>query len=88
MKIIKEEQWDIAVVRKCFLKTVMEQLEEATEADWEREMKVTFIGEPGLDSGEGLQGNSSRCCFLTPQCLKMGALVYSQRVSTRDTILQ
>lgn len=44
MKIIKGEHWDIAVVRKCFLKTVMEQLEEATEADWEREMKVTFIG--------------------------------------------
>lgn len=29
----------------------MEQLEEATEADWEREMKVSFIGEPGLDAG-------------------------------------
>lgn len=44
------------MVRNCFLKTAMEQLEEATEADWEREMKVTFIGEPGLDAGGAYKG--------------------------------
>lgn len=72
MKIIKEEQWDIAVVRKCFLKTVMEQLEEATEADWEREMKVTFIGEPGLDPGWGLTREFFSLLFLNTPVFENG----------------
>ena len=43
-QITQDEQWDIAVVRKCFLKTAMQQLKEgAIEADLDWRMKVTFI---------------------------------------------
>ena len=50
-KLTKDPKWDIVVVRRNFLTTAMDQVHFATEADWGRQMYVSFIGEEGKDDG-------------------------------------
>ncbi|XP_060598120.1 uncharacterized protein LOC132751922 isoform X3 [Ruditapes philippinarum] len=45
------EQWELSIVRRHFLLTAMEQIEDATKDDWVKKVKVRFIGEEGIDEG-------------------------------------
>jgi hypothetical protein len=45
------ENWLINVVRRNFFKTAFEELSDALTIDWEKPMKIHFIGEEGLDAG-------------------------------------
>ncbi|XP_052816914.1 uncharacterized protein LOC128243285 [Mya arenaria] len=45
------ENWLINVVRRNFFKTTFEELSDALTIDWEKPMKIHFIGEEGLDAG-------------------------------------
>lgn len=42
--------WDVSVVRRKFLDTAIEQLDEETD-DWNKRIVVHFIGEEGVDTG-------------------------------------
>jgi hypothetical protein len=55
---VSNENWLNNVVRRNFFKTAFEELSDALTIDWEKPMKIHFIGEEGLDAG-GL----SRECF-------------------------
>ena len=46
-----KEVWNIKVLRRNFIKTATEQLEDADPADWLKKLKVEFIGEEGIDCG-------------------------------------
>ncbi|XP_078332486.1 uncharacterized protein LOC111101652 isoform X3 [Crassostrea virginica] len=46
-----KEVWNIKVLRRNFIKTATEQLEDADPADWLKKPKVEFIGEEGIDCG-------------------------------------
>jgi hypothetical protein len=46
-----KEIWNIKVLRRQFLTTAMEQLEDADQKDLEKKPQVQFIGEEGLDCG-------------------------------------
>jgi len=43
--------WEIAVIRRHFRKTSMEQLDDGCEEDWGKKLKIRFIGEEGIDEG-------------------------------------
>ncbi|WAR15457.1 hypothetical protein MAR_005562, partial [Mya arenaria] len=45
------ENWLINVVNRNFFKTTFEELSVALTIDWEKLMKIYFIGEEGLDAG-------------------------------------
>ncbi|WAR20106.1 hypothetical protein MAR_001944 [Mya arenaria] len=45
------ENWLINVVRRNFFKTTFEELSDALTIDWEKPIKIPFIGEEGLDAG-------------------------------------
>ncbi|WAR07778.1 UPL1-like protein, partial [Mya arenaria] len=49
-----ETPWTIKVVRRLFSTTAIEQLEETELEDWNKTLRVHFIGEEGVDAG-GLQ---------------------------------
>ncbi|XP_061195286.1 uncharacterized protein LOC133203526 [Saccostrea echinata] len=46
-----KEVWNIKVLRRNFMKTAIEQLEDADPDDWIKKPKVEFIGEEGIDCG-------------------------------------
>lgn len=46
-----EVKWNIKVLRSLFMKTAIEQLEDADSADWLKKPKVEFISEEGIDCG-------------------------------------
>lgn len=47
----KKDFWTLNIVRRKFIQTAMEELNEAAEEDWEKPLRVHFIGEEGIDSG-------------------------------------
>lgn len=42
-----DKLWTLRILRKDFLLTSMECLEEADERDWQMELNVIFVGEEG-----------------------------------------
>ena len=49
--ITKESSWNISIIRRNFMLTAVQQLEDAEDSDWSRKINVTFIGEEGVDAG-------------------------------------
>jgi hypothetical protein len=47
----REDVLSLQVVRRLFQRTALEQLQDCTEEDWHKPVKVTFIGEEGIDAG-------------------------------------
>lgn len=48
---LEKESWTIDVVRRQFVRTAIEQLDESSTEDWQRQLKVKFVGEEGIDIG-------------------------------------
>lgn len=46
-----DKLWTLRILRKDFLLTSMECLEEADERDWQLQFNVIFVGEEGVDAG-------------------------------------
>ncbi|WAR06139.1 hypothetical protein MAR_021508, partial [Mya arenaria] len=46
-----EKLWDISVIRRMLVQQAMEEIEQASEEEWNRKFCITFIGEEDLDSG-------------------------------------
>ncbi|WAR07436.1 hypothetical protein MAR_017394, partial [Mya arenaria] len=54
-----ETPWTIKVVRRLFSTTAIEQLEETELEDWNKTLRVHFIGEEGVDAGSPVfEGNT------------------------------
>ena len=47
----KRRSWTIDIVRRHFILTAIEQLEDGMLEDWEGRFRVNFIGEEGVDAG-------------------------------------
>ena len=45
------KRWSMRVLRQDLANTTMENLEEAEDDDWKLPLRVTFIGEEGVDAG-------------------------------------
>ena len=43
--------WTLSVVRSRFIDTAMDELMDAEEKDWNKNIRVCFIGEEGVDCG-------------------------------------
>lgn len=50
-KMAGDHLWIIRIIRRSFLTTALEQLEEADDSDWGKSPRVEFIGEEGIDAG-------------------------------------
>ncbi|XP_053404361.1 G2/M phase-specific E3 ubiquitin-protein ligase-like [Mercenaria mercenaria] len=48
---IRTDTWAINVVRSRFYETALEELMEAVDGDWDKTIKIEFVGEEGIDVG-------------------------------------
>ena len=67
--------WDISVIRRNFLETAFEQIRDAEDSDWNRRLKIKFVGEEGIDSG-GLTREFFSLVFRLSRIFEDGLLTF------------
>lgn len=83
--INKEKKWRLTVIRED-VSTIIDMMSDASDEEWSQQLRVTFVGEAGVDSG-GLQRELFSLLFTSPHFHAGGFSTSAKALAKREYFL-